>query len=163
MNATLTLQYADEWVTWTDHDKTLMSHLEFATFLEENQWDVSRPAGADLLELCRDLQVKQDMNFGSSIRMGDTVSINYQRDDDVSSKSSMQLPVNFETMISVFIGTPPTKVINWMRRNISNNRLTLGYKMAQRELTEAREFNHIVAEVQAGTTCPIIFGKCQKW
>lgn len=157
--ATLELSESEEWETWTNGDERLMKHVDFATFLEENQWDVSKPTGADLLEICRDLQVKGDMSFGSSIRMGDTVQINYQKEDDVSTKNQMALPAQFEITIPVYFGEQAVRVLCFMRRNVSDGRLSLGYKMSQRVLTERREFARIVGEVQAKTGLTTVFGR----
>lgn len=160
--ATLTLRYADQWQTWTGRDQQLMRHVDFATFLEENQFDVSSPKGADLLELCRDLQVKAGMNFSSSIRQGDAVSVSFQKEDDVSSKGSISLPVSFETTIPVFFGEKAVRVLNWSRRKVDGGQLSLGYKMSQREQIEANEFARIVGEVQAGVgNLTTIFGRRQ--
>jgi len=148
--ATLTLRYADQWETWTTRDENLMKHVDFATFMEENQFDVSKPSGADLLEICRDLQVKAGMNFSSSIRMGDAVSVTFEKADDVSTKGNLALPVSFETTIPVFFGEPAVKVLNWTRRNVSGGNLFLGYKMSLRDLTEAREFARIVGQITEG-------------
>lgn len=160
--ATLTLRYSDQWKTWTALDEKLSRHVDFATFLEENQFDVTKPAGADLLEICRDLQVKANMNFDSSIRMGDAVSISYQKDEDVSTKQQMTIPVSFETTIPVFFGEPAVKVLNWSRRKVADGSLWLGFKMSQRDLVEANEFARIVAEITAGTSgLTTVFGRRQ--
>jgi hypothetical protein len=43
--ATLDLPHSEEWARWTERNERLMSHTEFASFLEENAFDVSsRPA-----------------------------------------------------------------------------------------------------------------------
>lgn len=160
--ATLTLRYADQWQTWTGADERLMRHVDYATFLEENQFDVTKPNGADLLEICRDLQVKAGMNFTSSIRQGDEVSLSFQKEEDVSSKGSISLPVSFETTIPVFFGEPAVRVLNWTRRKVDNGNLSLGYKMSQRDLIEANEFARIVAQVQSGVgDLTTIFGRRQ--
>lgn len=160
--ATLSLRYADQWKTWIGQDQRLVRHVDFATFLEENQFDVSKPAGADLLELCRDLQVKVGMDFSSSIRMGDQVSVTFQKEDDVSTKGSLQLPVSFETTIPVFFGESMVKVLNWTRRKVEGGALNLGYKMSQRDLIEAQEFARIVGVIQSGVgDLTTIYGKRQ--
>jgi len=158
-HAVLELSESEEWATWTTGDERLMKHVDFATFLEENQWDVSKPSGADLLEICRDLQVKGDMSFGSSIRMGDTVQINYQKEDDVSTKNQMALPAQFEITIPVYFGEPAVRILCFMRRNVSDGRLSLGYKMSQRALTERREFARIVGEIATATGLTTVFGR----
>lgn len=148
--ATLTLAYSDQWETWMERDEQLMRHVSFATFLEENQWDVAEPRGADLLEICRDLQVKESMNFSSSIRMGDTVSVTYEKDGDVSTKSSMSLPAQFELFLPVYFGEPSVRVLCFTRRSVDGGRLSLGYKMSRREYIERMEFARIVEEIRAG-------------
>lgn len=158
--AVLELRYADEWATWTASDQRLMKHVDFATFLEENQWDVSTPNGADLLEICRDLQVKENMSFTSSVRMGDQVAVTFQKEDDVSTKQQMQLPAQFSLSIPVFFGERQVPVLCFTRRNVSDGRLVLGYKMSQRDKREADEFARIVAEVKAGVGgLETIFGR----
>lgn len=148
--ATLTLKFDDRWTTWVGNDENLMPHRDFATFLEENQFDVTKPSGADLLEICRDLQVKEGVEFSSSIRMGDTVSVTFQKEGDATTKSNMAIPVSFETTIPVFFGEGSVKVLNWTRRKIGGGQLSLGYKMSQRKLTVANEFARIVGEIRSG-------------
>lgn len=150
-NAVLTLPYADEWNTWTKNNENMMSHIDFASFLEENSFDVITPPGAELLELCRDLQVKQDVNFGSSVRMGDTSSINYSKEGDVASKGSISLPVSFSISIPVYFGEPAVQMTAFMRRQISDGKLRLGYKLLRLEAIRQREFGRVVSEIKAGT------------
>lgn len=150
-NATLVLPFSDEWKTWTVVNEKLMSHIDFASFLEENAFDVIIPPGAELLEMCRDLQVKQDVNFGSSIRMGDTSSINYSKEGDVSSKGSIALPLSFSIMLPVYFGEPAVQMTAWIRRQISDGKLRLGYKLMRLEAVRQREFGRVVSEIKAGT------------
>lgn len=155
---TLALPKSEEWRIWTGANEKLMSHTDFASFLEENSFDVTTPAGADLLELCRDLQVKQDMSFSSSIRMGDAVSISYQKDEDATTKQNMTLPVSFTVSIPVYFGEGPVELTCMMRRKISDGRLMLGYKIIRLEATRQREFARVVGEVEAATALTAVYG-----
>lgn len=157
-SVTLALPKSEEWAKWTGQNERLMSHTDFASFLEENSFDVVSPAGADLLELCRDLQVKQDMNFSSSIRMGDAVSISYQKDEDAVTKQNMSLPVSFMIEIPVYFGEGPVALTCYMRRKISDGKLHLGYKIIRLEATRQKEFARVVTEVEVATGLTTIYG-----
>lgn len=155
---TLALPKSEEWAKWTGSNERLMSHTEFASFLEENSFDVVSPAGADLLELCRDLQVKQDMSFASSIRMGDAVSISYSKEEDATTKQNMTLPVSFTISIPVYFGEAAVDLTCFMRRKISDGKLMLGYKIIRMEATRQREFNRVANEVEVATNLTTIYG-----
>jgi uncharacterized protein YfdQ (DUF2303 family) len=142
--ATMTLPKSLEWQTWTRASGQLMSHVAFATFLEENAVDVKSPVGADLLELCRDLQVAQNVNFGSSVRMGDLTQVNYQKDQDALSKGSIALPQWIMLSIPVYFGEPSVAVMAFMRRQIDDGKLKLGIQLSRAENVRQDEFHRIV-------------------
>lgn len=147
--ATLLLPKSLEWKIWTGSDGQLMKHVAFASFLEENSIDITDPSGASLLELCRDLQVKANMNFNSSIRYGDAVNIEYQKGDDVSTKDNLQLPTQITLSIPVYFGEPPVQVTAFLRREIAEGVLKLGYKLSRAEAVRQAEFHRIVNEMQS--------------
>ena len=147
--ATLALPFSLEWQTWTKASGMMMSHVQFATFLEENSYDVVSPVGADLLELCRDLQVIQNVNFGSSVRMGDTTSIEYKKDADATSKGSIALPQTIMLSITVYFGEPPVSIQAYMRRQIEDGKLRLGVQLSRAQNVRQMEFHRIVDEVKA--------------
>lgn len=155
---TLDLPKSEEWARWTGQNDKLMSHIDFASFLEENAFDVVKPAGADLLELCRDLQVRQDMNFSSSVRMGDAVSVTYSKDEDATTKSNLQLPINFTIEIPVYFDESNVEMMCWTRRKISDGRLHLGYKINRLEQIRQKEFAHVANEIEAATGVTLIYG-----
>jgi len=142
--ATLKLPFSQEWVTWSGMSGQLMSHVDFASFLEENSIDVVTPNGATLLEMCRDLQVKSGVNFNSSVREGDYSSIEYQKGDDVSTKDNIKLPVSIALEIPVYFGEKKVKINAFMRRKIVHGALTLGYVLSRAENVRQDEFHEIV-------------------
>lgn len=144
-SAILQLPKSKEWDVWTAHNEKLMSHEGFASFLEENALDVAYPNGGDLLELCRDLQVKSGTEFKSSIRMGDTVKFEYKRDNEIN---ELQLPSEFTISIPVYFGEPPIGLRCLTRRKIDDGNLFLGYKIVRLENARQAEFQRIVSDVQ---------------
>lgn len=157
-NAILKLEFSKEWATWIGQNEKLMSHERFADFLEENALDVDEPRGGDLLELCRDLHVKSGMQFKSSIRMGDTVSIEYQKENDASSKNGMTLPAEFTLELPVYFDEPNVKVRCLLRRKIDDGQLFLGYKMVRYENVRQDEFKRIVEGVSVETDTLALYG-----
>lgn len=145
---TLALPFSLEWQTWTRVSGKLMSHVEFATFLEENSIDIKNPVGADLLELCRDLQVRTDVSFGSSVSMGDYTEVNYKKESDASKNGSMKLPKQITLSIPVYFGEMPVPVIAFMRRKVDDGALFLGIQLSRAENVRQEEFHRIVDSVK---------------
>lgn len=157
--ATLTLPKSLEWQTWTRASGQMMTHVGFATFLEENVVDIKNPVGADLLELCRDLQVAQNVNFGSSVRMGDLTQINYAKDQDAMSKGSIALPQSIMLSIPVYFGEAPVAVVAFMRRQIDDGKLKLGVQLSRAENVRQEEFHRVVDWVATEVkNLPTVYG-----
>lgn len=159
-HATLKLPFSLEWQTWTEMSGKLMSQVSFATFLEENAIDVAEPAGASLLEVCRDLQVRSGVNWNSSVRMGDVVNLEYQKGDDVSTKDNIQLPTQIKLLIPVYFNEPAVEITAYMRRKVDDGSLMLGYVMSRAEQARQTEFHRIVGNVtDALENVTMIYGR----
>lgn len=156
---TLKLPKSMEWDIWMGRDGKLMKHIEFASFIEENGIDVTEPSGGALLDMCRDLQVKAGVSFNSSIRYGDAVNIEYQKGDDVSTKDNLQLPSEIKLSIPVYFGEPPIQLTAYLRREINDGKLSLGYKISRAEMARQAEFHRIVNELMTAVDhLPMVYG-----
>lgn len=156
--ATLRLPKSLEWQTWSAVSDKLMTHQQFATFLEENSVDVVSPVGADLLELCRDLQVIQNVNFGSTVRMGDLTQVSYQKDSDATAKGTIALPASIILSIPVYFGEPKVSVMAFMRRSIEDGKLRLGVKLSRAESVRQAEFHRIVDTITESVGVTTVYG-----
>lgn len=148
--ATLKLPKSLQWDTWVRGSDKLMSHREFATFLEENSVDIVSPRGADLLELCRDLQVLHNVNFSSSIRMGDVTELAYEKKSDATDKGGVAMPNAITLSIPVYFGESNVTIQAFMRRKIDDGALYLGYSLSRAENVRQEEFHRIVDAVTIG-------------
>lgn len=148
--ATLKLPHSLEWDTWSGISGQLKSHVEFATFLEENQIDVISPIGADLLELCRDLQVLNNVNFAGSVRDGDYTSVNYAKEADAASKGGVKLPQSIILSIPVYFGETRVPITAFKRQKIDDGKLWLGWKLMRAENVRQDEFHRIVDAISVG-------------
>lgn len=148
--ATLKLPKSIQWETWDRMSDELMTHREFATFLEENAVDIVSPRGADLLELCRDLQVLHNVNFSSSIRMGDVTELAYEKKSDATDKGGVSMPNAILLSIPVYFGESNVSIQAFMRRKIEDGKLHLGYSLSRAENVRQEEFHRIVDAVSIG-------------
>jgi uncharacterized protein YfdQ (DUF2303 family) len=142
--ATLHLPKSLEWQTWAANSGKLMKHVDFATFLEENSIDIVNPVGADLLELCRDLQAKGDYSFSSAIRMGDVTELEYSKKSDAASRGGMTMPTQVQLSIPVYFGEGNVSITAFMRRKIDDGALFLGFQLSRAENVRQDEFHRIV-------------------
>jgi uncharacterized protein YfdQ (DUF2303 family) len=156
--ATLQLPKSLEWQTWTRASGTLKSHVEFSTFLEENAVNIKSPVGADLLELCRDLQIAQNVNFSSSVRMGDVTNLEYKKDSDALSKGTIALPQSIMLSIPVYFGEAPVAVMAFMRRQIEDGKLKLGVVLSRAENVRQDEFHRIIDALSDSVSLTTVYG-----
>ncbi|WP_407715760.1 DUF2303 family protein [Comamonas testosteroni] len=110
-----------EWTAWVTADKKTMNQLDMAQFLESNMVDVvfiakapatedkpaevyGSPDGATLLEICRTLAAKKDVEFKSAVRLGDG-STQFTYNEEVrgsASNGTLEIPEQFSIGVPVF-------------------------------------------------------------
>ncbi len=155
--AILRLPHSLEWDTWKAIDGRLMSHVDFANFIEENGGDVMPLVGmrdgsgnqiedapSTVLELVRELQVKSSFGASSAIRNGDYVSIEMQKGDDVSTKRNVALPNMIHLIVPVYFGEDAVQLDALIRRKVEDGSLKLGVKLVRPEQVRQDEFKRIV-------------------
>lgn len=160
--ARLHLPFSEEWQTWTKIDGQLMEQLTFARFLEENGSDVVAPPGADLLEVCRDLQAKRSVNFIKAVRTAsENESFEYTDKTDLADKGGIEVPTRFQLKLPVYFGEPPTELFAFLRWAVDPDKggLKLGVKLSRAEYVRQAWFKRIVEEVGSRTGCPVVYGK----
>lgn len=145
--ATLTLPKSQEWKIWNDMSGKLVSHKDFASFLEENSIDIVSPPGAGLLELCRDLQIINNVSFSSAVRDGDYTNVSFVKLNDAAAKGNVSLPQSIVLGIPVYFGEEPVNITAFLRRKIDDNGLHLGIKLSRAENVRQEEFHRIVQAV----------------
>lgn len=157
--ARMHLPFSLEWKTWNAISGKLMSHKDFATFLEENAIDVFQPAGGELLDLCRDLQVSNNVAFSSSVRHGDYNKISFAKENDATSKGDISLPLSIVLKIPVYFGGDIANVTAFMRRKIDDGDLFLGVQLSRAENIRQSVFRGIVDHITSGTGLTTVYGK----
>jgi uncharacterized protein YfdQ (DUF2303 family) len=159
---TLTLPHSEEWKVWTGVDGKMMEQGEFARFLEENGQDVAEPAGADLLELCRDLHAIRNVDFRKAIRTdSDNESFHFSDETDLKSRrggNTIDVPTRFRLHLPVYFGGQTVDLFAFLRWKLDDGNLLLGVKLQRREHVRQDEFKAIVNDVAARTERLAVFG-----
>lgn len=167
------MPFSLEWSTWMAQNGKLLSHKEFATFMEENAIDVlplpkrdglaTSEADADmpetLLELTRSLQVTNKVQFNSVVRHGDYDRIEFQKESEATAKGAIGLPVSFQIYIPVYFGEPPVVMTCFTRKKITDDGLRLGFAINRAENARQDEFKRIVSYIAGQTTLTTLYGK----
>lgn len=146
-----------EWETWREKNKKPMSQADFAQFIEDNVVDIRHPAGADMLEVSRNLQAKKSVQFGSAIRLADGAQeFTYNETiDGTSAKGKIKVAEEFTLGIPVFFGGPAYEVRARFRYRINDGKLSLWYDLYRPEHIEKDAFEAVCAEIADKTTIAV--------
>lgn len=149
-----------EWLTWRAQSGKRMDQETFAQFIEDNVVDIREPAGADVLEVARNLQSKKKVEFSSAIRLADgQQQFSYQEAIDGSTaKGQIKIPDTFKLGIPVFLGGDMYEVTARLRYRIESGKLGLWYELYRPEHIEIDAFSQVVTKVADGTATPVWAG-----
>jgi uncharacterized protein YfdQ (DUF2303 family) len=160
--ATMDLPFSVEWAAWTKIDGKMMEQLEFARFLEENANDIVAPDGAELLEICRDLQARRKVNFIKAVRTSsDNENFEYQDETQATTrKGEIEIPTKFEIEIPVYFDGRSIRFFAFLRWRLEEGvGLKLGVALHRAEHVRQAVFKEIVGQVRERTDRMAVFGR----
>lgn len=158
--ATFSAVYSSEFQVWNGFNGRRMKQTEFAQFLEDNLPDIVEPSGAQMLQIARTFETKENVDFSSSVRMdnGD-VQLNYQgKTEATAGKGSIKVPDRFTIAVSIFDGEPRDKIECRLRYRISGASLTIWYDMHRAERAVEQAFSGICEQVTDQLAVPLLRG-----
>lgn len=157
-SVSLVLRPSEEFVRWNKFEGELHSQAEFASFLEENAEDIVDPEPAVMIEISRDLEAVQGVNFKSSTRLesGDRAFV-YESETHV--KGELRVPRNFTLGIPLFLGEEPVSVRCAMRWKVTPQGLLLGFHWRRVEYQRQGQFRELATLIADDTGCPVFFGR----
>lgn len=89
-----------EWEAWRGLHRKSQSQAAFIDFLEDRLPDIIEPTGADVLEICRDMQGRADVAWKSATNLqSGAVQLSYQ--EDVTAESSKAGKIDFPHKIKI--------------------------------------------------------------
>lgn len=134
--ALFALRKSPQWDVWMGSNRQKMKQGDFAEFIENNVPDIINPRGADLLEMCRDLDVKRGIAVTSAERIqGGTVEVTYQETDVIKvGKRKIEIPENIEIKIPIWWGSRDQVVLQArLRYRLDGPMFTLFYDLYRPE------------------------------
>lgn len=148
-------QYSDEWKTWSNNDKTGMSQVQFAEFIEVNRRDVLRPDAATMLKVIETMQANKSVKFTGAVRMqnGDQkLSFEHTSAATAGAKGELVVPDEFTIGIPVFLDDIRYEVNAHFRYRVSDEgKLTIHYQLINREQVLDHAIKQVVAKISEGT------------
>lgn len=157
-------EFTEEWKRWMSKNGTRMSQVEFATLLEENQRIITRPPGAELLELVQTLEGKNDIRCNSLIRLSSgKAKLLYEEDVELkgtinTQQGQVEFPTSIEVAIAPFDGGPAYKITCRLRYRIENRRLSFWYECVDVHLIIQECVKEIVERVEEKLSLEVLLG-----
>jgi uncharacterized protein YfdQ (DUF2303 family) len=149
-----------QWQKWRVNDGKMLSQVEFAEFLEQNMEDVAEPPGAELLELCTQLQIIRTVNFRSKVTLSSgAMRFMHDQDDQASvGAGEVQVPTDIMLGIAPIFGLPSYKIPARLRYRLTGGKLTLGYKLQRIEATLGTILEDVIEKIEKGTNISMLAG-----
>lgn len=130
--AVLALRHTDEWLHWVNGSGESMTQEEFAEHIEDGQVEVTKPVGADLLEIAMSMQGSTNAEWKSATRLHDG-SVHFLYNEDATATAGgageLDIPQTFELLIAPFVGENPVALTARLRYRIRSGKLSIGYKL----------------------------------
>lgn len=158
--ATFTLKATPEWAQWLSFNSRAMNQNDFAEFLENNASDIVKPSPAAIIDVCRMLNIRREVNFSSGIQLaGGNVQLVYtESDKGTVGTGEVTIPEEFTIRVAPFIGTDPRDVVARLRYRLKDGKLSLFYDLHQKDKIASLAFNSAVKAISEATGTKVLLG-----
>ena len=93
------------------------------------------------------------------MRHGSYDKIDFQKEDDATTRGSLQLPLSFTIYIPIYFGEPPVEIQAFLRKKIDDGSLKIGYALNRVENKRQEEFHRIVDTIVNAVSLSTVYGK----
>ncbi len=162
--ARYTPQFSPEYQRWIGKNRTAMSQVDFAEFLDNNQMDIASPEGypssAEMLNMALNFEAKQDYRFKSSVRLqnGGT-DMTFVQDDDKGTIEKMRVFDKFAIGIPVYFGGDAYQINARLRYRHREGKVVFWYELVRPDLIMKAATDTIITKIKAECGQPFFFGK----
>lgn len=144
----------EAWLTLADPMRP-KSQAEFAAFLEDRNRDIAEPDGATILELARDLEVKNDVGFKGSQRSSDG-GYNLISAENVT--TSVAVPQKLLLRLPVFQGGAAMDLTARLRFKLVSGSVVFWLVFIDLERLLREEVEHVRKGIGAAIEAPVWAG-----
>lgn len=149
-----------EFAAWMAKNKSAMSQIDFARFVEENLPDIVEPPGAQLLEVARTLEAKKEVTFSSGVRL-DNGQVQFTYEEILrgsAARNTLEIPEQFVLGIAIHEGGPAYRIPVRLRYRIHEQKLVFWYEIVRPHRFLQDALGEIRQRVTSETTYPILSG-----
>jgi len=161
--ARFTPQFSPEYQRWMGKNGTVMSQVEFAEFLDNNQADIASPEGypssAEMLNMALNFEAKQDYRFKSSVRLqSGGVNMTFVQDDDAGTIEQMKVFDRFAIGIPVYFGCDAYQINARLRYRHREGKVVFWYELIRPDLVMKAATDTIIEKIKSECGRPFFFG-----
>lgn len=152
---------SDEWMRWFGQSTKQTTQHQFAQFIEDNLPDISKPVGADMLEISRSLEAKKNVNFLSTTRLRDgTVDFLFEEKIEATAqKGKLHIPEIFEILIPVFSGGDIVFISARLRYRLESGKLFIWYELVRPHKVLEEAFQKVRKQIENGLNVKALMGE----
>lgn len=165
---TFTPKLAVEWSRWIGKNKSVMSQVDFAAWLEENLGDVvsvpNMPSGADILTMALGFEANSDKRLRSKINLQNGgVQFEFVEDETKETRTSMKVFERFTLGLPVFDGSGSAYPLEArLKYREKAGQLTFWYELIRPDRAFKQAVDEELAKIKDATGFPIIKGRLNK-
>jgi uncharacterized protein YfdQ (DUF2303 family) len=143
-----------EWKRWIEKNEIWQDQRTFAEFIENNVADITKPSGADMLEIASTLEAKTAVEFKSGVRLDNgTHRLTFAAETvaKAGDKGALEIPQQFELALEPFIGGDAYPLTARFRYKITDGKLTLRYQLVNPHKVLESAVADIITKIGTGT------------
>lgn len=165
--ASFTPTMSNEWLTWTENNRKVMTQLEFAYFIEEHEDDISAvdgfPSSLDMMKMATEFEARQDQAIKSTVRLQNGgVELAYVSNDDAQTIEKMRLFEKFKIGIPVFRGATEGCLLEArLRYRTNQGKASFWYELVRPDRAHEMAAKTMIETIKAGLNeVPVLMGSC---
>jgi len=160
----LDLRHSVEWDAWTQGNNKQFTQMGFAEFLEQHAVEISQPTPAAIIDICRDLQGKSEVEFGSGARtQSGQIQLRYSETIRTTvGGGTVEVPEVFTIEIPVYLGGDTVPIQALLRYRIKECKLVLWYTLVRADEAKRAAFGAARKRIADELKVSILNGKLEE-
>lgn len=160
--AQLGLRVTEDWKAIVTNNARMMPQRQFAELIEDLKHVIAEPDSATVLEVASTLDVKQNVDFGSKVRLqsGD-VEFRYEQTSEATAGRGTRIAVPSQIVFSapVWLGTEPVRIGARLRFSAGPDGCLMGYRLIRLDDVTDTALSQVVSTIDdAALSAPVLYG-----
>lgn len=145
---------SEQWMAWVLASNKLIEQETFAQFIEANLSDIKKPSGADMLQICLQLQVHKKAAFESGIRL-DNGQVQFRYSEEIRGTANtkagdLAIPADFLLNLPVFVDGKRFEQAARFKYRMEGGKLSLGYELIRPQETFRQAVKQVTTQIREG-------------